>query len=419
MARQKSERARSKAQALDDLTQSIEQFQDFLSKLEDLGREGFPYLEGARARVELQFRECLKRAFGEKSSEFQTHRQHKLSSDTKQTVNLVRTLIASLEEKKLELQGLKPAVSEEAAIAAEPTRPHLTLVPPPSQTAQATVTPAATAVPPPVTTAVPLSTNIEMAPAAVAPVAAAPPSPVQPAAPTHPVTPPAEVKPQRAPIEPISSLFRTQEIKPQAPASPPAHQPGEVPPPSPARFSTTQEVHVRPPSPVPSPGPQASSPRASAPLEVNHLNVTKTLCQRFHFVARQLRLRGEYRTTLNVEDEFDVQDLLHALLRLQFDDISTDEWTPSYSNGAPRTTFLLNQDRLAVVVKKTRTGLSAKDLSDQVRADIERYRGRGRCMYLFCFIYDPEGRIASPKGLESDLASTSEHFTVDVLVAPK
>jgi REase_DpnII-MboI len=152
---------------------------------------------------------------------------------------------------------------------------------------------------------------------------------------------------------------------------------------------------------------------------VNHLNITKTLCQRFHFVARQLRLRGEYRSTLNVEDEFDAQDLLHALLRLQFDDISTDEWTPGYSNGASRTTFLLNQDRLAVVVKKTRPGLSAKDLTDQVRADIERYRGRGRCMSLFCFIYDPEGRIANSKGLESELASTSEHFTVDVLVAPK
>jgi hypothetical protein len=152
---------------------------------------------------------------------------------------------------------------------------------------------------------------------------------------------------------------------------------------------------------------------------MNHLNVTKTLCQRFHFVTRQLRLRGEHRSTLNVEDECDVQDLLHALLRLQFDDINTDEWTPAYSNGAPRTTFLLNQDRLAIVVKKTRTGLSAKELTEQVRTDIERYRVRGRCTNLFCFVYDPEGRIGNPRGLESDLASTSENFTVDVLVAPK
>ena len=55
-------------------------------------------------------------------------------------------------------------------------------------------------------------------------------------------------------------------------------------------------------------------------------------------VARQLRLRGEYRLTVNIEDEFDVQDLTHALLRLHFDDIGTDEWTPSYTDGASRTT---------------------------------------------------------------------------------
>lgn len=141
--------------------------------------------------------------------------------------------------------------------------------------------------------------------------------------------------------------------------------------------------------------------------------------QRFHAVARQLRLRGEYRATLDVEDEFDVQDLLHALLRLQFDDITTDEWTPGYTNGAARTTFLLNHDRLAIIVKKTRTGLSAKDLADQVRVDIERYRARERCTTLLCFIYDPEGRIGNPRGLENELTIINDDFTTEVLVAPK
>lgn len=157
----------------------------------------------------------------------------------------------------------------------------------------------------------------------------------------------------------------------------------------------------------------------SATREVDYLCITKELCQRFHMVARQLRLRGEYRPTVNIEDEFDVQDLAHALLRLHFDDIGTDEWTPSYTDGTSRTTFLLDHDRLAVVVKKTRAGLSRKHLMDQVRADVERYRARGRCTHLLCFIYDPEGRIGNPSVFESELNSTSEHFTVDLVVAPK
>ncbi|HEX9154187.1 MAG TPA: hypothetical protein VF819_01415 [Nitrospira sp.] len=50
---------------------------------------------------------------------------------------------------------------------------------------------------------------------------------------------------------------------------------------------------------------------------------------------------------------------------------------------------------------------------------MERYRAQERCTTLFCFVYDPEGRIGNPRGLESDLATISDQFTVDVLVAPK
>jgi len=120
-----------------------------------------------------------------------------------------------------------------------------------------------------------------------------------------------------------------------------------------------------------------------------------------------------------VEDEFDVQDLLHALLRIQFDDIGTDEWSPSYAGGAPRTTFLLNDGRLAVIVKKTRPGLTAKDLTEQLRVDAERYRSHDRCTTLLCFIYDPEGRIGNPRSLETNLTTVSDSFAIDALVSPK
>jgi len=151
----------------------------------------------------------------------------------------------------------------------------------------------------------------------------------------------------------------------------------------------------------------------------NPVECLKTICCRFHYVARQLRLRGEYRTTLSVEDEVDAQDLLHALLRIEFDNIDTDEWTPSYSGGAPRTTLLLNESRLAVIVKKTRPGLTVKDLTDQLRIDAARYRSHGRCTTLLCFMYDPDGRIGNPQGLEASLTSVHDSFVVEVLVAPK
>ena len=119
MPRAKSERARSKAAAIEDLTHSLEQLQAILPKIEDLGREGFPYLDGARARTEIQLRECIKRAFGERSAEYQRYRHHTLPvgspDETRQTIALLKTLMATLEDKKLELQGLKPPPVEEPA----------------------------------------------------------------------------------------------------------------------------------------------------------------------------------------------------------------------------------------------------------------------------------------------------------------
>jgi hypothetical protein len=427
MARAKSERARSKTSAIDDLTQSIEQLQAFLPTVEDLGREGFPYLEGAKARTELQLRECIKRAFGDKSQEFQAHRHHKFT-EPKQTAALIRSLVAALEDRKLELQGLKPVTPEPPEPSAEPARPTMALVPPsapPTSSAPAPSVTSSMTSSPPVFLHVTRTTTTEQS--AAVPAASTSPTAPAPAVEVSADSPSQSILP-RVPIEPISSLFRTQETKPMpivpAPSAavpPPLPSPPARPPSEPVRYSTTQEVAPSQPSrpstaSSPSPSVSASNP---TPPEADHLPIAKNICQRFHFVARQLRLRGEYRSSVSVEDESDVQDLLHALLRVQFDDIGTDEWTPEYTNGASRTTFLLNHDRLAVVAKKTRAGLTMTDLKDQVRTDIERYRARGRCTSLLCFIYDPDGRIGNPRGIESELTSTSEQFSVDIVVAPK
>jgi hypothetical protein len=110
---------------------------------------------------------------------------------------------------------------------------------------------------------------------------------------------------------------------------------------------------------------------------------------------------------------------LYALLKLEFEEVGSEEWTPPYTGGAPRTTLFVNRDQIAVVGKKTRSGLTTKELADQVAADSAYYRAQDKCATLFCFIYDPEGRIGSPKRLETNLTSVSEHCTVEVLVAPK
>jgi hypothetical protein len=160
-------------------------------------------------------------------------------------------------------------------------------------------------------------------------------------------------------------------------------------------------------------------PTLTPRIDDSPLAQLRKVCVRFHAVVRQLRLRKDYRPTLEVDDIYDLQDLLCALLKMEFDEVGVDEWSPPYTDGGSRKTFLLDRDQIAFVAKKTGQGLTPKDLADQVSADAARYAARPKCTILFCFIYDPEGRIGSPTRLESDMTSVGDRCSVEVLVAPK
>lgn len=149
------------------------------------------------------------------------------------------------------------------------------------------------------------------------------------------------------------------------------------------------------------------------------VSVIRNICDRFHLVVRQLRERHENRSTLDVDDEYDVQDLLHALLRLHFDDVRAEECTPSYAGSASRMDFLLKSEKIVIEVKKTRKGLGAKEVGEQLMIDKEKYAAHPDLGTLICFVYDPENRIANPVGIENDLSRGSEQFKVIVLIRPK
>ncbi len=90
------------------------------------------------------------------------------------------------------------------------------------------------------------------------------------------------------------------------------------------------------------------------------MSLIEEICSRFHFVARQLGEPHGNRPSLGISDENDVQDLLYALLKLHFDDIRSEEWTPSYTGRSSRMDFLLKNEAIVIETKKTRTGLGIK-----------------------------------------------------------
>lgn len=146
--------------------------------------------------------------------------------------------------------------------------------------------------------------------------------------------------------------------------------------------------------------------------------ILNTIFENFHTCSRQLRRRHSNRPTLEISDEYDVQDLLNALLRLHFDDVRPEEWTPSYAGGSNRMDFLLKDEEIALEVKMTRDGLKDKEVGEQLLIDIVKYQAHPNCKNLYCFVYDPDGHIRNPRGLEKDLSNAAENIDVKVYIRP-
>jgi hypothetical protein len=140
------------------------------------------------------------------------------------------------------------------------------------------------------------------------------------------------------------------------------------------------------------------------------------LAERLPLVARQLRRRYKGRSTLEINDEYDVQNLLHALLWIYYDDVRKEEWVPSYAGGSAKIDFVLPTIKAAVETKKTRPTLLARQLADELLVDIARYQNHHSCDKLYCIVYDPDRLIDNPRGLEADLNKTHGRLIVHVMI---
>ena len=148
-------------------------------------------------------------------------------------------------------------------------------------------------------------------------------------------------------------------------------------------------------------------------------SILSGIFEHFHACALQLRRRHAERSTLMIKDEYDVQDLLHAILKLHFSDVRPEEWTPSYAGNCNRMDFLLKQVQTAIEVKMTRSNLKDKEIGEQLIIDIAKYKEHPFVKTLYCFVYDPNRNIYNPTGLENDLTKkSSDDFKVKVFVRP-
>jgi hypothetical protein len=159
---------------------------------------------------------------------------------------------------------------------------------------------------------------------------------------------------------------------------------------------------------------QSPSPRLDAHSQALFL------CRRFPRFAIALANRLRNRTPVVINDEYDVQYLLNALLRFYFNDVRTEEGTGSYAGGSARMDFLLKAEEIVIEAKMTRSNLKDREVGDELLQDVVRYKQHPNCKQLICLIYDPAHLIANPHGLQGDLEQMStDRLRVNVVIVPE
>lgn len=150
----------------------------------------------------------------------------------------------------------------------------------------------------------------------------------------------------------------------------------------------------------------------------NMISILEEVLKRFHQVVIQIARRHKERQSLEVKDEYDVQDLLHALLKALFDDVRAEEVVPSYAGASSRLDFLLKEEQIGIEIKMASAKLRDREVGEQLLIDIGRYQAHQNCKTLFCLVYDPGSQIKNAPGLQSDLSKKYNAMDVRVLVVP-
>lgn len=132
-------------------------------------------------------------------------------------------------------------------------------------------------------------------------------------------------------------------------------------------------------------------------------SLLERLVRGLHRAMHPLTHRRKGSQVLSFNNEYDVQDLLHALLRPWVQDIRPEEFTPSYAGSSTRMDFLLPAHKLVLETKIVRDRHHAKKIGDELIIDIEHYRCHRDCKNLWCVIYDPNKFITNSEGIKTDL----------------
>lgn len=142
------------------------------------------------------------------------------------------------------------------------------------------------------------------------------------------------------------------------------------------------------------------------------------------FLASYLILekRAHARPAFTFELEYDLQDLLHSIMKPYFPDVITEEYTLKRAGKSKRLDLVIKGLETVIETKMVRNAGHGTEIADELDVDIRGYVSHPYCKRLFCYVYDPKRDIRDPRIVERDLSGEARHdskaIDVKVLIRP-
>lgn len=150
--------------------------------------------------------------------------------------------------------------------------------------------------------------------------------------------------------------------------------------------------------------------------------IINSIFRNFPRFIRQMYVRHDSRKLIisEIKDEYDVQDIIHALLMLFFDDVRAEDPIPKMAGTSSRIDFFLEEEKIGIEIKIANANRRSKKIGEEIADDILKYKRRNDINYLFFFIYDPEFMIDNPIGFEKDINNNStKKLQIKTIVSPQ
>lgn len=130
------------------------------------------------------------------------------------------------------------------------------------------------------------------------------------------------------------------------------------------------------------------------------------IVESFNASAGVLQSRHANRTPFEIEDEYDVQDLFHALVLPIVPDMVPEDPASKIANKSSRLDFTSKSTGLGIELKHLKSKGDAGRVRDEILVDEATYQAHPYVHTVVAFVHDPDGHIAmsARRSFEADLS---------------